>query len=194
MADPVAMTSFLKKWANIHNTLLSETEMPKLPIFYSPNIIQTTHRPSNRISSSPRKPRSKTMVIRISDKYTNTNGEMLKTIFLSCIEKVENELGSKILSKIILFVKESSERIKVENYLENEITRINLNFREGLTCANRDDLGAGEIVFRNGNKPTRASCSIDSGDNEGVVVIITPSHVGINVMDIIIAIPNGEGN
>lgn len=37
LADPFAMTSFLKSWSKIHNNLVSQIDSPKIPAFYTPN-------------------------------------------------------------------------------------------------------------------------------------------------------------
>ncbi|GFZ01985.1 HXXXD-type acyl-transferase family protein [Actinidia rufa] len=146
VADPMAITSFLRRWAKIHNKIVSEAEMTKLPLFYLPNL------KPNRL---------------------NLNDEAHLALALLCMEEVEIKLGVKMASRFSLLVEEPSKGLKVESYLREGLLQNPLmEFKSELNCACWDDFGGNEVIFSGGNKPVWVSYWINSVPSEGLVIVI----------------------
>uniref|UniRef100_A0A5B7BXR7 Putative anthranilate N-benzoyltransferase protein 3 n=1 Tax=Davidia involucrata TaxID=16924 RepID=A0A5B7BXR7_DAVIN len=186
LADTLVITSFLKRWANIHNNLVSKADMPKIPMFYAPHHKPNSCYPTNPFGSS--KNHGQSMIFKIPNKSLMGN----KTVALLCIEEAERKLGVEMASKFSLIVKESSENIKVEDCWKEEIVEKPSSFVNGLmSCASWDDLEASEVAFHEGNKPVHVSYWIYSVSGGLAMVIPSPDHdEAVSGVHIIVTIPN----
>ncbi|XVF51833.1 hypothetical protein PTKIN_Ptkin04bG0216000 [Pterospermum kingtungense] len=182
---------FLKKWTNIHNSIVNNNEQ-KLPLFYLPGLKNnTSSSPNLMISSTSGKSSGKTMIFKINVETENLESEWCRKVALACLEEAENNLGSETGAEFSLFVNESFEAIKVENCSKDGVLKpkVELN-KELLSYGKWDDLGGNEVSFRQGYKPVHVSYWFRS--ILGGFVIVTPSldqEDSIRV-NIIVTIPN----
>ncbi|KAG8388104.1 hypothetical protein BUALT_Bualt02G0091000 [Buddleja alternifolia] len=172
LVDPFVLTSFLKSWINVHKTIVSKPNLPKIPIFYVPKFGKPIS--SQVMGSNTGKNAAESVVFTISTENSNSDNNVHKNLVAACIDEAEHEIGTKMASKFSLFLKVPSEDAKVEicsreGLLENSSTKIN-----GLTCGRmRDELELDNICFNEGNKPAYVSSWINSFlDDEGSVMII----------------------
>ena len=66
---PMAITSFLRRWAKIHNKIVSEAEMTQLPLFYPPNLKPNVSPLTTQSSSNWTKDCTQTLIVKL--KRTN---------------------------------------------------------------------------------------------------------------------------
>ena len=92
-------------------------------------------------------------------------------------------------SEFYLFVKESSEAIKIEKYSKFGHAKPQLSLKTRVTCAGWDDIGANEIEFRDGNKPMHVSYWIGS-TFYGLVMAIPPLNQATLGVNILVTVPN----
>lgn len=193
LADPFAMTSFLKSWSKIHNNLVSQIDSPKIPAFYTPNF--------TRIGSSPTlsttSPKSKNQITNtLIFNSPNTplkmnNNEFLKNLASKCIGKSEEINGKSISSNFTFLVKENFENFKVENCSREEIIKEEESGLLSIISANWDDLGAHKVRFIEGNEAIHISCWIINGENNQDLVMISPTpDEDTSELNIIITISN----
>ncbi|XP_057478842.1 uncharacterized protein LOC130766173 [Actinidia eriantha] len=136
VADPMAITSFFRRWAKIQNKIVFEAEMTKLPIFYLPNLKPNGSPLTNQSSLNQS---AKTLIIKIDTNELNLNDESCLALMLFCIEEVGIKLGVKMTSKFSLLMEEPSKGAKVESYLREGLMEKPLEFKNGLNCARWDD-------------------------------------------------------
>ncbi|XP_057513873.1 pelargonidin 3-O-(6-caffeoylglucoside) 5-O-(6-O-malonylglucoside) 4'''-malonyltransferase-like [Actinidia eriantha] len=183
VADPMAITSFLRRWAKIHNKIVSEAEMTKLPLFYLPNLKPNSSPLTNQTGSNRTKDRAKTLIFRVGTKGLNLNDEAHLALALLCMEEVEIKLGVKMASKFSLLVEEPSKGLKVESYLrEGLLQKPLMEFKSELNCACWDDFGGNEVIFYGGNKPVWVSYWINSVPSEGLVIVIPSPDSETNIV------------
>lgn len=185
LADPMVMTSFVKKWANIHNKIVTKFETPKLPIFYLPNLGKASSTPPYQNHPAPTKNIGQTFIFRVTQKnLIMENIEMQKAVAMLCFEEAKRRLRRKIASDFYLIMKEpSNDIIKVEICVKQEP----FNYINGATSTitSWDDyVGADGLSFTKGNKPAACvSYGINSPFDEGGLVMIIPSpDVGMSVI------------
>lgn len=190
LAEPLAIISFLRRWANIHSRMVSENGTAKLPIFYLPNFKPinasslTNQAGSNRIQE-----RQKPLIFQ-TGKFNHNEVETRKAFALRCIKEAELKLGGKRASKITFLVKTPSEEIEVESYLREGLMEKQLSFRSGLHCGSWDDLGASEVEFFEGNKPVCVSYWISSVPGEGLAVLIPSPDVSPSErLSVVVTVP-----
>lgn len=190
LADPFTMASFLKKWANIHNNIVSEAERPKLPLFYFTNIVKTGSSIKNRNGFVLSKNSGQTSIIKVTLDSTNLDQAMKKALAGLCIEEAGLNLGIKLPAVFSLYVKEPSEEIKVEIFSKNENVSRPTSILSGLSSTSWDDLRAHEICFQEPNRPTHVSSWINSIADDGLVMVIPYFDEGISGIKIVVSIPN----
>ncbi|KAA8522176.1 hypothetical protein F0562_012849 [Nyssa sinensis] len=190
LADTLVITSFLKRWANIHNNLVSKTDIPKIPMFYVPNLKPKVCSITNPYGLSPTRNHGQSMIFKIGNKNLNQSDDMGKTVSLLCIKEAERKLGIEMASKFSLIVKEPSENIKVENYEKEELVQKPSSFISGITCSSWGDLEASEVAFHEGNKPVHVSHWISSVSGEGLAMVIPSPDEGVSGLNVIVTVPN----
>lgn len=173
LADPYIMTSFLNKWSEIHISMVSEADAPKIPTFFLPNLRKKGSSPTFYSSSNTSNYHvNHTLIFKLPSRFLNLRDN---TLAEKCVEEVEDKFGKKLSSKLCLFVREISEDVKVETFSREEISPFG-STNSGLISADYwDDLGlADDIRFSEENKAVYFSCWIISPGNQDLV-LITPS-------------------
>lgn len=87
--DPFTFISFLKQWASIHYSILSEPQIPKVPLFHQPNLQNTT----NLDSTTSLVSRDKSISVIFKTKSSSGNLSIGATL---CIEEAERKLGTRL--------------------------------------------------------------------------------------------------
>ncbi|CAL5441819.1 unnamed protein product [Camellia sinensis] len=192
LADPLAIISFLRRWVDIRNHMVSEADETKPPLFYLPNFKPNGSFLTNPIGSNQAKHRGKIMIFKSSTtKDLNLNDEALKALALQCAEEAESKLGVKMASDLSLFVKELSEEvIKVEKFAREGLVQKPKGCESGLSCANWEDLGASEVNFFEGNRLVCVSCWINSVPGEGFVILVPSIDESVFEMNIFVTVPS----
>ncbi|XP_028083589.1 protein ECERIFERUM 2-like [Camellia sinensis] len=192
LADPLAIISFLRRWVDIHNHMVSEADEAKPPLFYLPNFKPNGTFLTNPIGSNQTKHRGKIMIFKSSTiKDLNLNDEARKALALQCVEEAESKFGVKMASDLSLFVKELSEEvIKVEKFAREGLLQKPKGCGSGLSCANWEDLGASEVNFFEGNRPVCVSYWINSVPGEGFVILIPSVDESVSEMNIVVTVPS----
>ncbi|RVW50751.1 hypothetical protein CK203_076838 [Vitis vinifera] len=127
LADPLGMASFLKRWASIHNTLVSENDKSKLPIFYLLSLRRLNDTPSiHMISSNTSRSRARAKIFNMAENM-NSDEKICRTVASVCNEEAECHLGTKMASKYWLFLKKLSEDIKIEACSKEEIMPLSIS-------------------------------------------------------------------
>ncbi|KAI3463602.1 hypothetical protein Pfo_020265 [Paulownia fortunei] len=176
LVDPFVLTSFLKRWSNAHNNMVSRTDVPKIPTFYLPNLGKPGSSPALLMGSNTGKNAAESVIFKIPTKILDLDNNIHKNLAALCINEAEREVGRTMASNLSLFLKVPAEDAKVEfcsreGLLESPSGNIN-----GLTCARTwDELGLDSICFNEGKKPAYVSCWINSVVDEGCVMIIPTS-------------------
>ncbi|KAH7862987.1 hypothetical protein Vadar_011875 [Vaccinium darrowii] len=191
LADPLAIICFLSRWANIHSKMVSETEMTKPPLFYTPKFKPNASFYTNQVGSNEVKDRRKPLIFK-TGKLNPNDVETRKALVLRCIEEAELKLGGKRASKFSLIVKTHSEpeEIEVESYLRQGLMEEKpLSFSSGISCGSWDDLGASEVIFYEGYKPVCVSHWIGSAPGEGLLVLTPcPDESVSEVFNVVVTI------
>lgn len=194
LADLLIMDNFLMRWASIQKNLLSINGALKMPIFYLPNLKSTSLSPNSTIIPTPSERSGQTKIFKISGdtEIEGAKNELFKRAASLCIEKAEHELGSEMPAGFSLFVKESSNVIRVQNCKKNELVKSHLNLSTQVNSSSLDDSGIKELAFQDGNEPVHVSCWI--GSVADGLVVATPSPNGDTSSDInvIVTIPEGK--
>ncbi|KAK4729064.1 hypothetical protein R3W88_022052 [Solanum pinnatisectum] len=178
LADPFAMTSFLKSWSKIHNNLVSQIDSPKIPAFYTPNFTKIGS--SSTLSTTSPKTKNQITNTLIFKNPKNplkmNNNEFLKNLTSKCIGEIEGKIGKNISSNFTFLVKEKFESIKVENCSREEIIKEEESGLLSIISTNWDDLGADKVRFIEGNEAIHISCWIINGENNQDLVMISPTN------------------
>ncbi|RXI00880.1 hypothetical protein DVH24_001114 [Malus domestica] len=165
--------NFLKKWAKIHNNLLSKDDLPTAPMYYIPDIMKSTGcSPTSIFSSNPSNKCGQTVIFTISAETVNP----LKDDALQlCVEEAEKKYGNNMAPNFPMFLKTNYRNaIKVEKFPKDGLIKPKrLGSRSQLSRAVWDDFGANEIEFRKGNKPEYVSYWV--GFVSGGLVMAMPS-------------------
>ena len=194
LADPLGLASFLKRWTTIHNTLLSENDMSKLPLFFLMNLRRFGDTPSiPKITSNTTRPGAKIFNIA---KNMDSNEMICSAVASVCVEEAERRLGTKMASKYWLFLKEpSGDHVKVEACWKEEIEIVPSSVSGAIRELNWDELGVStEVAFFKGNSPVHVSFWINIGSaiDDGLVMISpSSSDEGCSGM-IVIVVPATE--
>lgn len=190
LADPLGMASFLKRWASIHNTLVSENDKSKLPIFYLLSLRRLNDTPSiHMISSNTSRSRARAKIFNMAENM-NSDEKICRTVASVCIEEAECHLGTKMASKYWLFLKKLSEDIKTEACSKEEIVPLSIS---GLSELRWDDSGVHEVAFFQGNRAIHVSFWIGSLINDGLVIIApSSSDEGCSGMNVVVTTPEEE--
>uniref|UniRef100_A0A166J9W3 Uncharacterized protein n=1 Tax=Daucus carota subsp. sativus TaxID=79200 RepID=A0A166J9W3_DAUCS len=177
LADPFSMSSFLKRWSEIHMNLVTESLSQKLPLFYLPNFGKPN---STQVYSPNYEPAKETSRQTLIFKFANltVDNEMQRIVALSCIDKVNRRLGKKVTSDFSLLVKNpNNDMLKIDTISVKEV--LSLESFKNLTGINSKDYSWGEYIdadginIAKGNKPTETVCWISSPDEEDLVMIIS---------------------
>ncbi|CAI9775584.1 unnamed protein product [Fraxinus pennsylvanica] len=190
LADPFALTAFLKRWANDHSSLLSKPDAPTTPICYLPKLRQLGSSKALLSGINTSKYPAQSVIFNIPTNILNLDKNVYKNLAALCIDEAERKKGRKFGSKFSLFVKKPYEVLNVEmcsTECLNEKTFCTVN---GLTCAGWDFvLGADETWFDEGNMPAYVSCWINSMSDEGSVMIIAADDEESSAIQIIVTFP-----
>ncbi|CAA3032995.1 ECERIFERUM 1-like, partial [Olea europaea subsp. europaea] len=174
LADPFVMTSFLKKWANVHKSLVLKADVPKMPTFYLPNLRNSAGKtPSLLMDSKTNKCVAQSVIFNIPTKISNLGSDNYHNLAAECILEAEHIVGTKMASNFSLYVKKPDEDVRVEICPKEKLIRKPTSIVNGFTYASSwDVLGADEICFNEGNKAAYVSCWINSIFDEGSVMIV----------------------
>ncbi|KAM7273381.1 hypothetical protein ACFE04_028045 [Oxalis oulophora] len=194
LADLLMMSNFLHKWTQIHKNLMSQNDAKKLPLFYfhdneKAKIILTSQITSNHKNNS----NNQTMIYKIPRE--NPLEYSYKDLALLAIEKTEKQIGTKLGQEIYLFVQESANTIKIENYdKDNKLVGV-MSPGNDMLNARWDELG--EISFYEKNKPAHFSYWIGSrhgGEDEVVIALASPDKNKVDENNFIFIVLNRESN
>ncbi|KAL0464086.1 UNVERIFIED_CONTAM: protein ECERIFERUM 26-like [Sesamum latifolium] len=170
LVDPFLLSNFLKRWADLHNTMFSTTDLPEFPAFYLPKLGKSGSSAGLQMGSNARKNAAQSVIFKLPKKISELDDKNLAAL---CINEVEREVATKMASNFSLFVKAPNEDTKVEicsRQLEVSESTISLS------CARTwDELGLESICLNEGKKAVHVSCWINSAVDEGCVMIIPPS-------------------
>ncbi|TXG51211.1 hypothetical protein EZV62_023735 [Acer yangbiense] len=187
LADILFKENFFQKWANVHKDIVSKSNSPKNPVFYFPNLKKGSCKTADIPNSSDQiKNNDHTVIFKITDEnLCSLDKESEKKLILAHVEEVERKVGSKMASKFPVYLRESSNKIKIEYCTKNvdhdkQLELINKSTHE-VSRGSWDDLGVSEVDFGLGNKPNRVTYWIGSISDDGVVVAI-PSTSGLNII------------
>ncbi|KAF7828470.1 protein ECERIFERUM 2-like [Senna tora] len=171
LAEIVVVENFLKKWAEIHNKILAGNGDTKTPIFYHPRLKNPDSPPSNIISRTPYKNEAQSMLFKITAQDLD-----FESLAMMCVEEAEKKLDRTMGSQFSLFVKDSSEVMKVEFWSKDEQRRRRrqeeeLGLKSEMSSTTWDDFGVYEVAFHEGNRPVLVSRWIGSASEGNVVAV-----------------------
>ncbi|KAH6819468.1 hypothetical protein C2S51_003071 [Perilla frutescens var. frutescens] len=185
LVDPFLLTTFIKKWANAHNNIISRNESPKIPTFFLPNHGKPTSSPSLLMGSNTTKDVGESVIFNIPTKILDLD-KIHKNLAALCVDEAERDAGRKLASNLSLFLKVPSEDDKVEvctrqGLLDGPKSCLGMN---GMSRARTwDELELDEICFGEGNKSVYASCWINSVVDEGSVMIVpSTDDLGVKIV------------
>ncbi|KAH0974116.1 hypothetical protein GBA52_016015 [Prunus armeniaca] len=172
LADILLKENFIKKWADIHNNMLSKDDLPAAPMYYFPNTKKCTDSsPTSIFSSNTSKKSSQTMIFTIPGEHVNSENDYALQF---CVEEAERKFGTKMASKWSLFLKtKSCNSIKVENFPKDGLIKPKSGLQSQIAAAIWDDFGTNDVEFRKGKKPALVSYWI--GFVSGGLVMAMPS-------------------
>ncbi|KAF9689762.1 hypothetical protein SADUNF_Sadunf01G0125900 [Salix dunnii] len=194
LADLLIMENFIQRWASIQKNLLPVSDALKTPTFYLPNLKITTQSPISTFSHTPSERGGKTMILKIPGDTAMEgveSNELFKRAASLCVGKAEQKLGCEMSSGFSLFVKESSNVLRVQNYRKNELVKSNLNLSAQVISSSLDDLGIKELDFHEGNKPVHVSCWTSSVF-DGFVVAVPSPNGNTSDINVLVTIPEGK--
>ncbi|XP_027337442.1 acetyl-CoA-benzylalcohol acetyltransferase-like [Abrus precatorius] len=173
LADILILENFLKKWTEIHNSVLIQNEEIKTPLFYHPLLTQNHESlPTDLISRTPSKNEIHTMIFKFTAKDLNFNKELWRELAMQCVAEAEQKLCKKVGSNFSVLVKESSEVIKiVKSGYSTGMEMLQLNLNNEIIGATWNDFGDYDVTFYEGNKPVIVSRWIGSVADGHVSVI-----------------------
>lgn len=186
LADIVMKQNFLKRWSDVHKQILS-TSTNKTPIFYLPHLKKASFTSSTPIITSNQVKNGQNTLIYGITGYSYSDK---KEIVLSQVEQTETELGTKMASKFPLYIKESSNLMKIDDcskQVDGELKKSQV-----MRKLNWEDLvGASEIDFVQDNKPWGVKYWIGSV-SDGVVVAINDDSCESStsgIVNVIVSVP-----
>lgn len=194
LVDPVGMATFLKRWATIHNALLSEKDLSKLPLFYLQTLRRLSDTPAvELITSDTTRNRAGAKIFNVDGNLNAGNKICKRAVATACMEKAAEGRrgGGKGVGKYWLLLKEvKTESIKIEACSSKEEEEIAPSVLSGVSELRWEDLGVDEVGFFKGNRPVHVSFWVGSLHDDGVV-IITPSSSdeGCSGMNVVVAAP-----
>ncbi|KAL3817980.1 hypothetical protein ACJIZ3_003885 [Penstemon smallii] len=201
LADPFVLTTFLNNWSNLHNEIVSKPNLPKIPLFYLPNLAKPGSS-SPYSQTTPKSAAAQSIIFTIPTNILNSDNNIINytynDIVALCIDKAEHEVGTKMASKFSLLVKLPPEDFKVEIMSREKLSSSIIDNVDGLSCGKIWDevIKVDEICFGLGNKPEYASCWInnsivldDGDDEEGFVMIIASDDLNTLGMKIVVTFP-----
>lgn len=187
LVDPFVLTTFIKKWAHLHNNLISRNEAPKIPTFYLPNHGKPASSPALLMGSNTTKDAAHTLIFKIPTDILNSDNNIHKNLAALCVHEAERDAGRKLASNLSIFFKVPLEDDKVEVLSRQELLdspKSGYSINGMMSCARTwDELELDSICFSDGNKPVYASCWINSVVDEGSVMIVPSStDSGVNIV------------
>lgn len=185
LADVLVVENFLKKWAEIHNNMLPQNEKIKTPIFCHTLLKNDEPPPTDVISRTPCQNGTHTMVFKITAEGVNFNMQLWSELAMLCVEEAEKKVQQKVGSDFSVFVKESSEVIKVEGCSSKSgfYSMQVMGLKNHIVHATWNDFGVYDVAFREGNKPVHVSRWIGSVADGNVIAVPYPRE---NVFAVII--------
>ncbi|CAH2075679.1 unnamed protein product [Thlaspi arvense] len=187
LSSPLAIISFLKKWAKIHHTITFASHGVQ-PIFFFPTFKSNLSVSDVQNGSNKIKTHGRTLIFRTANEKLNSNGRGDKALVSQCVEEAEILLGKKVASEFLL-VKELPVEVRVENFTKGLLEKPESSY--GISRVSWDELGAREVAFNEGNKPVQVSCWINSVLGEGLVMVIPSSDEDISPTNVIVSVPDG---
>ncbi|KAK9927677.1 hypothetical protein M0R45_024849 [Rubus argutus] len=183
LADLLFKENFLKKWANIHNLLLSDKSLPVTPFYTFPHVEKKGSSPKSIFVSNPGKKCGKIMIFNVTvGNVDSENDDALQF----CAEEAESKFG---VGKFFVKINNSGSGIMVENFRKGGLAKPKLS---GIAEAGWDDFGAKEVEFREGNKPACVSYWV--GLISGGLVMAMPSSAdqegASELVKVIVTVPN----
>ncbi|KAL0292466.1 UNVERIFIED_CONTAM: protein ECERIFERUM 26-like [Sesamum calycinum] len=178
LVDPFLLSNFLKRWADLHNTMFSRTDLPEFPTFYLPKLGKSTGSSAGlQMGSNASKNAAQSVIFKLPKKFPELDDKNLAAL---CIKEAEREVATKMASNFSIFVKAPYGDTQVEicsTQLEvSESTTSPGGVVSDLSCARTwDELGLENICLNEGTKAVYVSCWINSAVDEGCVMIIPPS-------------------
>ncbi|XP_016201478.1 vinorine synthase [Arachis ipaensis] len=185
LAEVLVVDNFLKKWAKIHDEMLSENGEIKRPIFYQPcqkNVDEALASDVNVISRSLSKNGIESMVFKITSNEASFNKERLRELAMFCVEEAEQKLNIKMGSKFSFVVKESSKVTRVESCSKSNRGHSSIQ----MTPTTWNEFGLYEVAFCKGNTAVHVSCWVASVPDGHVLAVPYPKE---NVSALIIVSP-----
>ncbi|KAI4327176.1 hypothetical protein L6164_019668 [Bauhinia variegata] len=187
VSENLLVDNFLGKWTDMHNKMLPPNEMTKTPIFYPPGLVSYESPPTEIITRTPSRNGAPSMVFKITAEDANFNKELA----MLCVEEAEQRLGRKMGSEFSLFVKQSSEDIKVEDCSNGICSEHVSELKKKITPTTWEDFGVYEVAFHEGNKPVHVSRWIGSVSEGNVIAIPYPKEGVSAVVIVTLPIENG---
>ncbi|KAK7386273.1 hypothetical protein VNO78_26392 [Psophocarpus tetragonolobus] len=177
LADVLVAENFLKTWTEIHKNMFLQNEEIKAPIYYHPLLKKKFESPSGDVISRTPTNKARNIVFKVTAKDFSFNKELWRDLAMLCVAEAEHKLHKKMWTNFNLFVKESSDVIKVEGYAKNgkykEVLDQSLNNQ--ISGATWIDFGD-HVTFHEGNKPVLVSRWIGSTADGKVIVVPCPEE------------------
>lgn len=191
LADPFLMGSFLKRWAEIHKEAIFVSDIPKMPLFYLPNIKRMGNPVPQLVPLKPSKDITTNVVIFEAPFAKEPNFDACNSIALQCVEEAESKAGIRMTPNFTLLVKEASGNIKVDVTSKPSLVSRVDDLKHPMKCVGWDDLGTSGVAFWKGNAPTLVSHYVGSLGRDGLILlVISRRDDGKLGMKVLVAFPN----
>ncbi|KAL1553989.1 hypothetical protein AAHA92_14596 [Salvia divinorum] len=185
LADPFTLTTIIKKWATLHNNIVSTSEIPKISTFYLPNYGPPPSSTSLLIGSNTSKAAAESVIFKIPTNILNSDNNIHKHLAALCVEEAEHDTGRKLAPNLSLLVQVPSGDDRVEVCSRQGLFECSTlgHGVKGVSCARTwDELELDNICFSEGNKLVYASCWINSVIDEGSVIIAPSTDQGVQIV------------
>ncbi|XP_058106262.1 uncharacterized protein LOC131249467 [Magnolia sinica] len=194
LADPILMTSFIRRWAHIHDEILAQNTIPKIPLFYLPNFKKTDRASTTPLTSTPcNHNHYQTMTFKLpnmdSKRFMEAN-ETCEAIASLCSEEAVRILGgNETFSKLSFIFNDRSGDWRVITCVEEGQIGYKGRHEGAMGPTSWDDLGANEVSFYKGNMPVHVAYHVESCHDEGLVLIMPPIEEGSLGIAVSVTVP-----
>ncbi|XP_047941993.1 uncharacterized protein LOC125188936 [Salvia hispanica] len=185
LGDPFTLTTIIKKWASLHNTMFPSNEIPQIPMFYLPNHGPPPSFTSLLTGSNTTKDPAESLIFNIPTNILNSDNNTHKHLAALCVEEAERETGQKLAPNLSLLVQLPPEDDTVEVCSREgllECSKLDHGAKGVSFTRAWDELELDNICFNEGNKPIYASCWINSVVDEGCVIIAPSTDQGLQIV------------